>query len=247
MTLTFDRTDEEEARVREWRLRATGFLPGGGKRPRPMPARDVGEIISQRQSRSRWQRGTGLEIRTAAGDTEAWLVHLAYALKWANAALASIGDPGQEPRWDADWAGQEQRDLYLALIVAGAAGQVSLSADLVPQDIDPDLRRELLGPDVEDLVLGYVDRPTGEWVFGYAGLREVDAEAFRLSLGQRNAECRRPDREHRGGTRCLFEVRDLIDRRQKRRRGMPLAIETVENRISAARTQLRTWAAEVGA
>lgn len=231
----------DAAEIREWRLRANGFLPGGEK-PRPMPARDTGDIISPKQSRSRWHRGPGLTIRTAGGDEDAWLVHLAYALNWTNAALGAL-----TVGWRADWSSDEYREQRLALIVANADGYVGLAADLVPNDLEADLRRELLGPDVEDLVLGYSER-SGEWVPGYAGLVERDAEAFKFALGSRSEECRRPDREHRGGLRCLFEIRDLCDRRQKgRRKGMPLAIETIENRLIAARRGLREWADKVRA
>jgi hypothetical protein len=228
---------DEKARIREWRLRAQGFIEVGGKL-RPMPARDDGAIISERQSYGRWHRGTGLQIK-ARGDEEAWLVHLAYALRWTDAAVGSVDHPERLTHW----ASPEYRESILALIVANAGGYVGLAGGLVPQEVDPDLRRELLGPDVEDLVLGYAERG-GEWVPGYAGLLEVEAEAFRYSLELRSEECHQPDREHRGGLRCLTEIRDMVDRRRGRRH-LPLAIETVENRLSAARGRLRRWAAEV--
>ncbi len=229
----------EQARVREWRLRASGLLPGPGK-PRHMPARDVGDIISPRQSYNQWHRGTGLRIRTAGGDEDAWLTHLAYALDWANAALGALSTG-----FRSDWASDEYRETVLALIVANAGGYVGLAADLVPRELDPDLRRDLLGPDVEDLVLGWAER-SGEWVMGYAGLPQVDAEAFRYSLEPRSEQCHQPDREHRAGLRCLVEVRDMVDRRRGRY-GMPLSVETVESRISRARSALRRWADEVRA
>lgn len=206
-----------------------------------MPDRDNGGIIGERQSPRRWHRGTGLEIKTHGGGEDSVLAHLAYVLRWIEAALGSADAPG---RWrEAAWAADEYREHVLALIVANAGGNVGLAANFVPPDLDRELRQELLGPDVEDLVLGYAER-SGEWVTGYAGLTEVEAEAFRYSLEQRGENCHQPDREHRGGMRCLVEVRDMVDRRRGRK-GMPLAVTTVENRISAARSKLRRWAEEV--
>ena len=219
MIATFhDDEADERARIDAWLNLAT--------KPPDWRGRDTGDVISDRQSRGRWSRGEGLLVRVP---------DLAWVLAWVDAAL-SCGETHQG-------AGLAQFETRWLRALEYAEGRTSLSSSPVPPDIDRELRRELLGPDVEDLVLGYAER-SGEWVMGYAGLSAVDAEAFRYSLELRGEDCHQPDREHRGGMRCLVEIRDMVDRRRGRK-GMPLAVETVENRLSAARTRLRRWAAEI--
>jgi len=186
-----------------------------------MPKRDVGDIISPNQPRGRWERGEGLQVR---------IPDLAWMLAWVDAVLTHGDSASGMALFETRWL----------RILAFAEGRVSLQASPVPVEVDSDLRRELLGPDVEDLVLGYTER-SGEWVPGYAGLLQLEAEAFRCSLEARSSDCHQPDREHRGGMRCVVEVRNLIDRRRGRR-GMPLSIETVETRLYRARSKLRAWA-----
>lgn len=125
---------------------------------------------------------------------------------------------------------------------AEAEGRVSLSGDQLPVALDPELRRRLIGPSVLDEILGYVD-DDGHDVLGLAELTppERDAVEFWLSspsdeeLGARAQDSREPCR------RSAREVRDLMDRR-RRRRGLPLAIETVEGYLSRARGKLRELA-----
>jgi hypothetical protein len=152
--------------------------------------------------------------------------NMAWIEAWVEAVLA-WGDASKGPgmaQFESDWLRVQAR----------AEGSVGLAGKL-PVDVDPELRRQLLGPDAEDLVLGYAELD-GSWRPGLGGLTPPEAEALRFWL--------MPNED--GDRRSAQEVRALMDRRRGRR-GLPIALETVEGHLSRARRKLRELAAELAA
>lgn len=128
----------------------------------------------------------------------------------------------------------------LLRVQAEAEGRVGLNGRDLPADVEPQLRRALTGPSALDLVLGYAD-DGGTWQPGIAGLTPPEADAIEWWLSPPSAdELESRDDSERGDPwhRTSREVRDQMDRRRGRR-GMPLAIHTVENHLSNARGKLR--------
>ena len=128
-------------------------------------------------------------------------------------------------------------------VSAEAQGHVGLNGRSLPAECDEQLRTALLGSSGLDLVLGWTD-DEATWHPGLADLTPPERDAVELWLsppGQAELEARQPSESPDAWHRTYREVRDLMDRR-RRRRGMPLAIETVENYISRARGKLRRLA-----
>ena len=145
-------------------------------------------------------------------------------LEWINDMLAAVNAPH---RVLPPWADDEFRRGRMLQLQATSRGAVSLSHVPVA-DLDTALRRQLLGPDALEELLGYTDA-AGHFVPGVAGLTPQERDAVWYSLDQGDD----------GRPRSLSAIRDLMDRRRSRRRGIPLALETVEQYLSRGRVKLR--------
>lgn len=147
----------------------------------------------------------------ASWDVRLWAADIADAL--AGHALGG-------PIWQSTWL----------RVQAEAAGRVSLAGEQLPVSVDPELRRELLGENPIDQIIGWTER-NGTFIPGLAGLTpyERDVVFYSLDLG-----------DH-GERRSAREINDLMERRRGRR-GAPLALETVEQYLSRARAKLRALA-----
>jgi hypothetical protein len=174
---------------------------------------------------SNWKgRDTGNMMGAVDLDTRADLVTIR---AWVEAVLAAVDSPVWAiSQWATDAYWEQRRQIVLSQ----AQSRVGLSADQLPPELDADVRRALLGPDVTEVVLGYVERQGG-FVPGLAGLTAPEREAMSYWLEPNEA----------GYIRKPEEIRDLMDRRRGRR-GLPLAIKTVENNLSNARAKLRALA-----
>lgn len=146
---------------------------------------------------------------------------------WIDAVLAAA----ESPSWViAHWEADAYWDQRRRIVLAQAQDRVELSEDQLPPDLDPEIRRAILGPDVAETVLGYVQRRKRIefWVPGLAALTRTEAQAFRFWL----------EPNDHGELRSAKEIRDMIDR-QRGPEDMPVAIKTIENRLWEARRKLR--------
>lgn len=140
------------------------------------------------------------------------------------------------------WDGPIMQSVWLR-VQAEAEGRVGLNGRNLPAWCDPALRRALVGPSALDLVLGYTN-DGGEDVIGLAELTPPERDAVEWWLSPPSSvELEARDESETGDPwhRTAHEIRDLMDRR-RRRRGMPLAISTVESYLSRARGKLRAAA-----
>lgn len=184
-------------------------------KPPDWKGRDSGGIISERQSRHRWDQQGELHIR---------LAELKVLLEWCDDMLAAVAAPHRQlPPWNSD----EYRQARRAQLEEAARAPIGLSADRLPPDLHEAVRKALLAPDALDAVLGYTDLE-GAWVGGLAGLTPPERDAISIWLSPNEA----------GEVRSATEVRDLMDRRRKRF-GLPMAIETVEAYLSRGRAKIR--------
>lgn len=108
---------------------------------------------------------------------------------------------------------------------ARAAGELSPIAHVAP-NADAELVQAFAAPADQTLatILGYVD-DAGAFCPGRADLSARESEAMNLHINGLPVDA----------------IRDAMDRgkRQRRRRGMPLSIRTVEDHLSNARGKLR--------
>lgn len=111
---------------------------------------------------------------------------------------------------------------------ARSAGQLSPAVRWLGTD-HPLLPVFALPPDeAVRKIIGYVDH-TGSFQVGLAMLTEREAEAMELRLAGLE----------------VWEIRDVMDHGKRRRRGMPMALKTVDEHLRAATMKLRALLVEV--
>lgn len=139
---------------------------------------------------------------------------------------------------DTETAAAAQFESARLRIVAQAAGGDRLR---LPAETSPEVRSMFARPDVVEALLGRWSEDHVPEVASAAGLLERESEALSLLIvpivemtGDGEWISRPPE---------VWEIARDMGRgsRQRRRRGMPLAEETVENYLSGARVKLRRF------